>query len=59
MSTGYRPSAQMATPMQGVVLNLQQKTGTQCGAYGWWLEVLKHNNDKQHVGWPVASLIVI
>ena len=54
-----RPSAWVATPTQGVALNLWQKSGTQCGAYGWWLEVLKHNNDKQHVGQPVANIKVI
>ena len=54
-----RSSAQVATPMQGVALNLQQKTGTQCGAYGWWQEIPKHLNGKQHVGQPVADLKAI
>ena len=44
-----RPSAQAATPTQGVALNLQQKSGAQCGAYGWWQEVPKHNNKQQQV----------
>ena len=50
-----RPSAR-ATPMLGVV-NLQQKTGTQCGAYSWWLPSQKHINIKQqHVSWLMADL---
>ena len=34
---------------------LQQKTGTKCGAYGWWQTIQKHNNSKQHVGQPMAD----
>ena len=49
LSTTVEPSARASTPTQGVALNPQQKSGTQCGAYGWWQEVPKHNNDKQHV----------
>ena len=46
--------------MLGVV-SLQQKTGTQCGAYGWWLVPQKHKGiqQQQHVGWPAANLKVI
>ena len=51
-----RPSA-WATPMLGVVINLWQKSGTQCGAYGWWLVSQKCINIKQqqHVGQPAAN----
>ena len=46
--------------MQGVAINLWQKSGTQCGAYGWWSVFQKHISIKQqHVGWPVANLKVI
>ena len=55
----HRPSAQ-AAPMLGVVINLQQKSGTQCGAYGWWLPSQKHINIKQqHVSQLMANLKVI
>ena len=43
--------------MPGVVIHLQQKSGAQCGAYGWWLPSQKHINIKQqHVGWLAANL---
>ena len=46
--------------MLGVVINLQQKSGTQCGAYGWWLVLQKHINIRQqHVGWPTANPKII
>ena len=46
--------------MLGVVINLQQKFGTQCGAYGWWLVFQKCINIKQqHVGWLAADPKVI
>ena len=52
----HRPNARAATPPQGVALSLQQKTGAQCGAYGWWQEDQKHPDDEQqHVGQPVAD----
>ena len=42
--------------MLGVVINPRQKSGTQCGAYGWWLVFQKHINIKQqHVGWLAAN----
>ena len=45
--------------MLGLV-NPQQKTGTQCGAYSWWLPSQKYINIKQqHVGWPAANLKAI
>ena len=54
----HRPSAQ-ATPMLGVVIP-QQKSGTQCGAYGWWLPSQKHINIKQqHVSQLAADLKAI
>ena len=41
---------------RGGIKSHDRKTGTQCGAYGWWQEFLKHNNNQQqHVGWPVAD----
>ena len=52
----HRPNAQRATPSQGVAQSSQHKTGTQCGAYGWWQ---KHNNSKQQVGRLMADLKVI
>ena len=51
-----RPSAQEAIPLQGVAQSLCHKTGTHCGAYGWWQ---KHNISKQQVGWPMADHKVI
>ena len=56
----HRPKAWVATPMQGVSINLQHKSGAQCGAYGRWSEIQKHSNIKQqHVGWLAADLKVI
>ena len=50
-----RPSA-WATPMLGVVINLQQKYGTQCGPYGWWLVSQKCINIKQQqTCWPAGG----
>ena len=55
----HRPSAQ-ATPMLRVVVHPQQKSGTQCGTYSWWLPSQKHINiKKQHVGQLPADLKAI
>ena len=55
----HRPSAR-AAPMLGVVINLWQKSGTQCGAYGWWLALQMHINiSQQHVGQLMADPKVI
>ena len=54
-----RPSA-WATPMLRVVINLWQKSGTQCGAYSWWLALQKHINIRQqHVGQPMTDPKVV
>ena len=50
-----RPSAWAATPPQGVALSPRQKTGAKCGAYGWWQDIQKHNNSKQHVSQLMAN----
>ena len=56
----HRPSTRVATPTQGVAINLWQKSGAQCGAYGWWSEIQKQINIKQqHVSQLVADLKVI
>ena len=52
------PSAQ-AIPTLGVVIPWK-KTGTQYGAYGWWLPSQRLINIRQqHVSWPVADLKVV
>ena len=55
----HRPSAR-ATPALGEV-NLLQKTGAQCGAYGQWLVPQKciGIQQQQYVGWLAADLKVI
>ena len=60
LSTAVGQVHEQPTPLQGVALIPQQKTGAQCGAYGWWQEFLKHNNNQQqHVSQPAADCKVV
>ena len=45
-----RPSARRADPSDGESLNTRdnQKTGTQCGAYGWWQRCNQHQQAAGH-----------
>ena len=58
-----RPSA-WGTPMLRVVINLWQKSGTQCGAYGWWLVFQKHTKHQTAAcqlasSWPQSCTKII